>query len=134
MRKIEFSVDKKKEIIDMYMDKSIHVSDICKCYNISNAVLNRLLREEGVPFRLEKATGKRTNIPIKKCDICNRSVMLKDASFCPFCGHDVRSKSERLCYKLSDLWNLIYPNFDSYEQKQEAKELFDQIADHLKNN
>lgn len=134
MRKIEFSVDKKREIIDMYNDKSIKVSEILDAYNISYKVLSRLLKEEKVPFRLEKATGKRTNVKIKKCHICGKSVTIKDAAYCPFCGADVRSKSEKLIFKLAELWNIIYPNFGKYEEKEEARKLFEEIKEYIQNN
>ena len=134
MKKIEFSVDKKREIIDMYNDKSIKVSEILDTYNISNGTLNRLLRAEKVPFRVEKAAGKRTNVKIKRCHICGKSVMIKDASYCPFCGADVRSKSEKLTFKLAELWNIIYPNFRKYEEKEEARKLFEEIKEYIQNN
>ena len=134
MRKIEFSVDKKREIIDMYNDKSIKVSEILNTYNISSGTLNRLLRDEKVPFRLEKAAGKRTNVKIKRCHICGESVMVKNASYCPFCGADVRSKSEKLALKLAELWSIIYPNFRKYEEKEEARKLFEEIKEYIQNN
>lgn len=134
MKKIEFSLGKKKEIIAMYEDKTIPVKEILETYHISQAVLNRILREEKVPFRIPKATGKRTNIHHRRCDTCNSFITVKDALFCPYCGADIRSKGERLAMKLGDLWNLLYPNFKDYEEKTQAKKIFEELTTYLKEN
>ena len=134
MRKYEFTMDQKREIIDMYRDKTIKVSEILDTYQISRNVLTRLLREENVPFRLVKAAGQRTNIKLKKCDVCQQFIPVKNALFCPFCGHDVRSKSEKILYKLDLLWSEMYNEFRNHEQRENAKKLFDEVKEYIKNN
>lgn len=134
MKKYAFSKEQKKEIIDMYCDKTIKVSEILDTYQISRNVLTRLLKEENVPFRLVKAAGQRTNIQLKKCDVCQQYIPVKDALYCPFCGHDIRTKSEKMLSKLTLLWEEIYNNFSDYEQKERAKKLFEDIEYYIKNN
>lgn len=134
MKKIELPLGKKKEIIAMYNDKTIKVSTILETYQISQAVLSRILKEEKVPFRLPKATGKRTNVKIGRCPICGASLLAKDARFCYKCGADVRSKSEKLIEQLGDMWNIIYPNFISYEHKEECKKIFEDVVEYIKNH
>lgn len=134
MRKIDLPLGKQKEIIAMYNDKSIKVSEILETYQISRPVLNRILTEQKVPFRLEKAKGPRTNLKIKKCHICHKFVGVADAAFCPYCGADVRSKSEKLIYRISDLWNYMYPKFTDSVEQEEVKKIIDEIIQYLKNN
>ena len=139
MKKITFSKDQTEELIKMYTDTTdekytFPVSEILDTYQISLGVLNRILREQQVPFRRKKATGKRTNVHHKKCEICKRFVTVKDALFCPYCGADVRSKSEKILSKLGDLWDIIYPNFESYDQKEECRKIMDEIANYIKSN
>ena len=133
MRKIEFPIGKKKEIIAMYSDKDIPVSEILETYHISRAVLSRILKEEAVPFRLPKAAGKRSNVELDKCPICHKSLMAKDARFCCWCGADARSEGEKLLDKLGELWTYIYPNID-YDTKEEAKKIFNDITTYIKNH
>lgn len=133
MRKIEFPLGKRKEIIAMYSDKSIPVSEILETYHISWRVLSRILKEEAVPFRLSKAAGKRANVKLDRCPICHKSLMAKDARFCCWCGSDVRSEGEKLLDKLGELWTYIYPNID-YETKEEAKKIFNDVTTYIKNH
>ena len=133
MRKIEFPIGKKKEIVAMYSDKSIPVSEILETYRISWKVLSRILKEEAVPFRSPKAAGKRTNVKLGNCPICHKSLMAKDARFCCWCGSDVRSEGEKLLDKLGELWTYIYPNID-YETKEEAKKIFNDVTTYIKNH
>lgn len=134
MRKIEFPLGKKKEIIAMYSDKSIPVSEILETYHISRAVLSRILKEEAVPFRLQKAAGKRTNVKLDSCPVCHKSLVAKDARFCCWCGSDVRSEGDKLLDKLAELWAVIYPNFINYDEKEEAKKIFNDVTTYIKNH
>ena len=133
MRKIEFPLGKRKEIIAMYSDKSIPVSEILETYHISRPVLTRILKEEAVPFRLPKAAGKRSNVKLDCCPICHKSLMAKDARFCCWCGSDVRSEGDKLLDKLAELWTYIYPCID-YETKEEAKKIFNDVTTYIKNH
>ena len=133
MRKIEFPLGKRKEIIAMYSDKSIPVSEILETYRISWRVLSRILKEEAVPFRSPKAAGKRTNVKLDNCPICHKSLMAKDARFCCWCGSDVRSEGDKLLDKLGELWTYIYPNID-YDTKEEAKKIFNDVTTYIKNH
>ena len=133
MKKVEFPIGKKKEIIAMYSDKSIPVSEILETYHISRAILSRILKEEAVPFRLQKAAGPRGNIKLGMCPVCHQSLMHKDARFCCWCGADARSEGEKLLDKLSELWTYIYPCID-YETKEEAKKIFNDVTTYIKNH
>lgn len=132
MKKIEFSKEKKKEIIDMYNDKTIKVQEILKTCGISAQVLSRLLREESVPFRLQKAAGPRTNIVLGKCPICGIFLASKDARFCYKCGADVRSKGEKLIEQLADAWCILYPHFKNFDEKEKIKKIFEDVKDYIK--
>lgn len=133
MRKIEFPIGKKKEIVAMYSDKSIPVSEILETYRISWKVLSRILKEEAVPFRSPKAAGKRSNVKLDKCPVCHKSLMAKDARFCCWCGSDVRSEGDKLLDKLAELWTYIYPRID-YDTKEEAKKIFNDVITYIKNH
>ena len=133
MRKIEFPLGKKKEIIAMYSDKSIPVSEILETYRISWRVLSRILKEEAVPFRLQKAAGPRSNVKLGMCPVCHKSLMAKDARFCCWCGSDVRSEGEKLLDKLGELWTYVYPCID-YETKEKAKKIFNDVTAYIKNH
>lgn len=134
MKKIELSKEKKKEIIDMYNDRTIKVREIIETYGINTHILSRLLKEEGVPFRLPKAVGPRTNIVLGKCPICGKFLASKDTRFCYLCGADVRSEEDKLIEKLNDAWDIIYPYFDNYDKKENVKQIFEDVKKYIKKN
>ena len=106
MKKIEMPLGKKQQIVEDYQNKDIKVSEILEKYGISNGVLNRLVKELNVPLREPKKGGKRTNIKLRRCVNCNRTITDNHYKFCPFCGHDVRLVESVLIDELGDLWTM----------------------------
>lgn len=134
MKKKNIPLGQKEEIITMYKDRSVKVQEILETYEISNNILNRILEEENVPKRRPKAAGKRTNVKLDKCPVCGKFIREKDARYCYWCGADVRSKKDRVLENLGTLWSKLYPNFISYDEKEEVKNLFDEITKYIQNN
>ena len=104
MKKIEMPLGKKQQIVEDYQNKDIKVSEILEKYGISNGVLIRLVKELNVPLREPKKSGKRTNIKLRRCENCNRTITDNHYNFCPHCGHDIRLIESILLDELSDLW------------------------------
>lgn len=134
MKKKNIPLGQKEEIITMYKDRSVKVQEILETYEISNNILNRILEEENIPKRRPKAAGKRTNVKLDKCPVCGKFIREKDARYCYWCGADVRSKKDIILESLGQIWSKIYPDFISYEEKTEIKNLFDKVAEYIKNN
>lgn len=139
MKKVEFPIGKKKEIISMYNDRSIKVKEILETYKINNSQLCRILREENVPFRMPKNTGPRTNIKLGKCPTCGKNLMASDAKYCCYCGCNVQTESDRLIERLGDLWAMVYPLFRPYNKdddvlREKAILIINDVKEYLKNH
>lgn len=106
MKKIEMPLGKKQQIIEDYQNKDIKVSEILEKYKINNHCLSSLIKEFNIPNRNPKLTGKRTNIKLRRCTSCNRSITDNHYKFCPFCGNDIRLIEAVLFDEVGDLWTM----------------------------
>lgn len=97
----------KREICELYADKSVKAGDIAKMYKIGGGDLVRIITEQGLQPRRPSRIVKRTKDENKKCPQCKKRVDLKGARFCPYCGADIRSEREIVIERLESLFGLF---------------------------
>ena len=59
MKKITFTEDAIKDIVEKYQDREYSVAQILEDYSISSNVLSRIVRENGIAFRNQNACKPR---------------------------------------------------------------------------
>ena len=96
------TLETKREIAELYADKSNKAHDIAKSYGVSSSRLAEIITEMGGKVRKpRKKTGGDIN---KKCPQCRAKIAVQGARFCPFCGADIRNARELLADRLEQVW------------------------------
>lgn len=99
MKRRTFTEEERTAIINDYTSGS-GTLDILAKYHMTSHTLYALLDENHVPRRRGQSTTK-------KCGHCGAMVELRDAKYCPFCGHNIMTESEQLIEKLRDKISLL---------------------------
>lgn len=86
----------KREILRDYENKEISVAEIAGKFHISRSAVAKIAVEMGGQPRREKAFGKRHGEKRKVCPKCKRTVEVKGARFCCYCGADIRNNIDIL--------------------------------------
>lgn len=96
MTKSHFTEQQKKEIYEMYCDKTIKIADIATAYKTDPSTVSKLARKLGAPYRSPTRGIRHTKDIAKVCPKCKKHIKIKDAIFCPYCGTDIRGPKELL--------------------------------------
>lgn len=99
MKKRTFTDEEKIAIINDYKSGN-GTFEILSKYHLTSHTLYALLDENHVQRRRGQSTTK-------KCGHCGAMVELRDAKFCPFCGHNIMTESEQLTEELRDKISLL---------------------------
>lgn len=99
MSKRTFTEEEKTAIINDYTSGN-GTKEILSKYHLTSHTLYALLYENHVPRRRGQSTTK-------KCGHCGAKVELRNAKFCPFCGHNIMTESEQLIEELRDKISLL---------------------------
>lgn len=100
MNKRTFTEEEKTAIINDYTSGNMTFKDISAKHHMTSNMLNVFLDENRVPRKRKQSTTK-------KCGHCGAKVELRDAKFCPFCGHNIMTESEQLIEELRDKISLL---------------------------
>ena len=100
MNKRTFTDEEKTAIINDYTSGNMTFKDIAAKHHMSSHALNVFLNENHVPRK------RKRNIT-KKCGHCGAKIELRNAKFCPFCGHNIMTESEQLIEELRDKISLL---------------------------
>ena len=101
MERINLTQEQRQAIFEAYKDRSKAVAKIAEEYGISRTSLVRLVFEMGAEPRREKAC-KKNKIKIgKTCPKCHKTIDVKGALYCCFCGADIRSDKELLIDRIN---------------------------------
>ena len=103
-RKIVFTEEHTKDIIEKYQNKAIRVDDILSEYGISSSVLAKIIRENNIPFRRENLCNPRKRSTKKVCHWCKQAVNIPGAKYCPYCGRNIQTEGEIIIDKLTGLF------------------------------
>lgn len=99
MNKKTFTDEEKTAIINDYTSGK-GTFEILSKYHLTSYTLYALLDENHVSRRRGQSTTK-------KCGHCGAKVELRNAKFCPFCGHNIMTESEQLIEELRDKISLL---------------------------
>lgn len=100
MKRRTFTEEERTAIINDYTSGNMTFKDIIAKYHMTSNTLNVFLDENHVPRK------RKQNIT-KKCGHCGAKVELRNAKFCPFCGHNIMTESEQLIEELRDKISLL---------------------------
>lgn len=107
------------------------IKTISQEFDTDAHMILKCVDEFGVPRRRkEYASTPRKRGAKKKCPRCRKTVDIKGARWCPFCGSDIRSEAEILDEKLNKLWSII-SSFPS-STADEAREIIKELSAYLK--
>ena len=107
MRIDNITEETKREILKDYENKEITVTQISKKYGIIRSKVAKIAVEMGAQPRCEKKYGKRYVAKSKVCPNCRKTVDVKGARFCCYCGADIRSDVEILVERNKKLLEVI---------------------------
>lgn len=96
------SQEERQAIFEAYNDRSKSVAKIAKEYGISRTSLVRCVFEMGAKPRREKACKKNKEKIGKTCPKCHKTIDVKGALYCCFCGADIRSEKELLIERINN--------------------------------
>ena len=100
--------EQKEAIIADYNNYDLRAHDVCAKWKLDTATMTQLVYEMGAELRNPNKAGKRTKGTIKKrCPNCHRTIDLKGARFCPYCGADIRDEKELLIERIEKLFSML---------------------------
>lgn len=99
--KMKITKEAKQAICEEYKDRSKTVGEIAEKFGIGRASVARIAVEMGAEPRKAKAYGKKRNGEAARvCPKCRKTIEIKGAKFCCFCGSDMRSNKELLIERI----------------------------------
>ena len=124
--------EQKAALCEDYKDRRNKVVDIATKYGVTNSVVCRVAVEMGAEPRLAKKYGKKlAKTTQKTCPKCKKTVDVKGAKFCCFCGSDIRSDKEKLIARIENAFADI--SFMPHSARDNMQQLFLDIIKELNN-
>ena len=99
-----FTLEQKKAICEEYKDRSNNVEDIATRYGVGRGTVARIAVEMGAEPRRTKMYGrefKKQGKTGRTCPKCRKTIDVKGALYCCFCGADIRSNKELLIERIN---------------------------------
>lgn len=132
-RVMELTEEQKTAICEQYKDKSFSVTEIAERYGIMRGEVAHIAVERGAEPRCKNKYGTKYNIKqsnAKTCPKCHKSIDIKGAKFCCYCGSDIRSNAELLIERMEK----VASNFMAFpvSVREELVHLFADIEVELK--
>lgn len=121
--------EQKAALCEEYKDRKNRVEDIALKYGIARGLVARIAVEMGAEVRCVKRYGK-TKTTKRVCPKCQKTVDVKGANFCCFCGSDIRSNKEKLIKRIEDAFADI--SFMPQNRRDDIQKLFIDIINELK--
>ena len=117
----------KMAICEEYKDRNNRVTDIAKKYNIDQTSVIRYAVAMGAEQRLKRKPKTTARI----CPKCRKTIDIKGAKFCCYCGSDIRSNKEILIERVENAMTMI--SFLPVNMRDEAQHLFADVIKELEN-
>lgn len=89
----------KQGIYEAYMS-GMRVADIAEMYGVDASTASYVAKVMGAPLRRPKV---KLTVANKVCPTCKKSIEVKGAKFCCFCGADIRSPRELLIARIESV-------------------------------
>ena len=123
--------EQKAALCEDYKDRKNRVEDIALKYGIARCSVAHIAVEMGAEPRQAKRYGKKhTQTKKRICPKCKKTVDVKGANFCCFCGSDIRSNKEKLIKRIEDAFTDIA--FMPQNRRDDIQKLFIDIINELK--
>lgn len=90
------------EMIKAYADKKRSVESIADEFKCTTGTITKIMKRNGIATRRPR---KKTTKLV--CNHCRREIDLKDISFCPYCGNDIRTEEQLLIEDLKNSLGII---------------------------
>jgi hypothetical protein len=120
------TIEQKKAICEEYKDRSNKVEEIAKRYGIYRHTVVNIAVEMGAEQRRPR---KKQDAAVKTCPKCRKTIDIKGAYFCCFCGADIRSNKELLIDRINTSMRKI--KFLPEDMRDEIQHLFIDIKTEL---
>ena len=117
----------KMAICEEYKDRKNRVVDIAQKYKIDQTSVTRYAIAMGAEPRLKKKLKTTARI----CPKCRKTIDIKGAKFCCYCGSDIRSNKEILIERVENAMTMI--SFLPVNMRDEAQHLFADVIKELEN-
>lgn len=101
------TLEQKKAICEEYKDHSKKVDEIAKRYNIGRTIVAHTAIEMGAEPRRARVSRKKQGATVRTCPKCRKTIDIKGAKFCCYCGADIRSNKELLIERLNNAMRTI---------------------------
>jgi tRNA(Ile2) C34 agmatinyltransferase TiaS len=125
------TLEQKAALCEDYKDRRNRVGDIAQKYGIMRASVARIAVEMGAEPRRANVYGKKQTKTQKRiCPKCKKTIDVKGASFCCFCGTDIRSNKEKLIRRIENAFADI--SFMPQSRRDDMQHLFIDIINELK--
>lgn len=125
----KLTLEEKKEIMELYADRSNKAHDIAKAYGLDPRGLADIVIEMGGQTRRPR-TKQGARKKNKKCPKCHRVIELSGARFCPYCGNDIRTETEILIERATWLWQIV--GIVGENDRDKARDIINELINHLK--
>ena len=122
--------EQRSALCEDYKNHEIKVEQIARKYRIQRGEVTRIAVEMGAESRRADYGEKHARTKKRICPKCKKTVDVKGAKFCCFCGSDIRSKKEILIARIEK----AFPNISFMPQnvRDEMQQLFIDIINELK--
>lgn len=87
----------KQGIYEAYVEGSMSVKEIADMYGVAKSTVSCIAEKMGATTRRPKT---RRDVAQKICPTCKKTIEVKGAKYCCFCGADIRSPREHLIARI----------------------------------
>ena len=87
----------KQGIYEAYVEGSMSVEEIADIYGVAKSTVSYIAEKMGATTRRPKT---KRDVVAKVCTACKKTIEVKGAKYCCFCGADIRSPREHLISRI----------------------------------
>jgi len=116
-------------MIKAYADEKRSVDSIADEFECATSTITNIMKRNGIATRRpRKKTAKLV------CNHCRREIDLKDISFCPYCGKDIRTEGQLLIEDLKNSLGIIATSQMPSNSKDKIRDSILEAIKWIKNN
>lgn len=114
-----------EEVVNKFA-QGASVQDLCKEFCAPRKTIYEILDEHNITRRRRRVTREDS---AKVCGRCHKAVKVDGASFCPYCGADIRSREEILKTRVDNIRKYVYLFPEA--QRDDVVQLLNDITSYL---
>lgn len=127
---MNISDETRRAIYKDYLDRANKVEALEQKYGVPRSAIARIAVEQGALPRKKSFGKKRNGDTAKVCPKCRRTIDIKGAKFCFYCGADLRSEKELLAERVEKVISLI--RFLPQTERDEVQQILLSVIEELK--